>query len=1397
MIKTNDKIELDKDYFYNTSDSDFKKGIEINKSLTIDGKGHTIDGKNQASIFNITGNNVTIKNVILINGIATEGYGGAIEYSYGSSNCFVINSTFSNNTAEGGGAIYNDESLRSMPYSSSEVTFKSLTVHELEASQVQYSSTPGELEVTYQIGQHMIVPIYITSNKTLSVYEGKPLVIHITSNAIVGDSKESWFNLYDVSAADNPALVDLYALYEMHLLTYDSRYDDVPYEIHFFPLNLSGVSESEFRTYNATPLKVYVVDKTPQDYKLNILGSSKISFKEGEDKVISVIANFNNAVEDSLEDNPMYLYINGEPIKLKNVDASSRRFKINLADYITKSGDYEIFIHPQEKLLKDTFGKNYTYNSVSVHYSDSYCNYFINATKDNGVVNLDKNLDATQTIFITKNNVVINGNGYTINGQNKYQIFKITGNNVTIKNIIIVNATCAIYNNGYNFTVVNSTFVNNSATNGGAIYNDGSKFAVVNSIFINNSATSGGVIYHIGPNFTIVNSTFVNNSADYGGAIYNSGSIHCTVVNSTFVNNSAIERGGAIDSRSNDFTIVNSTFINNSADYGGAIYNNGYNFTVVNSTFINNSADYGGAIYNMGYNNFTVVNSTFINNSAWDCDGGAIYDGYASYEGYYAGFTVVNSTFINNSAGNDGGAIYEGSASFIVVNSTFVNNSADYGGGAIYDGGSDDFIVVNSTFVNNSAYSGGAIRYLGYSINNMIKVISGLRLENNTFVNNKCGDYIYLKSRLDICNGDYFLEINDEDFIDGIVSVIFDGKYVYNHTFYKQNNISNLKLYYNDLNLTNIQLYNVTIKYIKNNDKEHVVKDIVQPIFDIYNPKFMTIGEDEAFYINLPVYVQGNVTVNIPVYSNGTEVYEYFAFAKIVDGFARIPLKNLTNGSHEFQIILSFNNNYTVNYYKYLTVGDNSFGFSPSISSESIVAGDSVLLSLSGVRYQSNIFVYVDGVEYSRLSFNYGKILCSVDDLSVGRHYITLKHFSGQDFSKTYIVNVENKQNSTEPIVYDPNLNVYIPNFDKKSNGIIVITTNNTYSGVVNVIINNRSYSINVVNGGGNETIVGLSEGNYTAVAKLIGNTVFKNSTKSVIFTVTNNNESSLFNPDLNVVIPDFNVNRAGLINVTTNSIYSGIVDVEINDNVYRISVVNGKGVGLISNLPAGNYSAVVKLTGNNLFKDDTKVVRFTVTGNNESVLFDLDLNMSINNYNVDSVGLILVTTNSIYSGIVDVEISNGRVYHINVVNGKGNKSVDDLAEGNYIAVAKFSGNNIFKSTTKTVYFTVMDIDDNDNDDDVEVEDKIDLLLSSVNIKKSAKKLIIKATLKINNKAVKGVRLIFKFKGKTYKAKTNNKGVAKIIIKKSVLKKLKVGKKVKYQVKYQNITKTKSAKVKK
>ena len=131
-------VKLQHDYKYNpSSDSALSEGVLIDKSLTINGQGHTLDGNGQATIFYIENINtiitVNVKNVNFINaggrmGTALEyiGYypkgtvencnfinntgvmGGAIDFSCDGT---VINCNFYNNTAIEGGAISAKENL--------------------------------------------------------------------------------------------------------------------------------------------------------------------------------------------------------------------------------------------------------------------------------------------------------------------------------------------------------------------------------------------------------------------------------------------------------------------------------------------------------------------------------------------------------------------------------------------------------------------------------------------------------------------------------------------------------------------------------------------------------------------------------------------------------------------------------------------------------------------------------------------------------------------------------------------------------------------------------------------------------------------------------------------------------------------------------------------------------------------------------------------------------------------------------------------------------------------------------------------------------------------------------------------------------------------------------------
>ena len=104
-------------------------------------------------------------------------------------------------------------------------------------------------------------------------------------------------------------------------------------------------------------------------------------------------------------------------------------------------------------------------------------------------------------------------------------------------------------------------------------------------------------------------------------------------------------------------------------------------------------------------------------------------------------------------------------------------------------------------------------------------------------------------------------------------------------------------------------------------------------------------------------------------------------------------------------------------------------------------------------------------------------------------------------------------------------------------------------------------------------------------------------------------------------------------------------------------------------------------------------------------------------------------------------------------------------------------GNEIFGGTLKKCTF------------------KNTLTLKAVKVKRSAKKLVLTAKFKKGSKIYKNKKLTFKFGLSTYTAKTNSKGIAKVTISSGVLKKLKFGDTVKYQVSSKKFIDRKTAKV--
>ena len=302
----------------------------------------------------------------------------------------------------------------------------------------------------------------------------------------------------------------------------------------------------------------------------------------------------------------------------------------------------------------------------------------------------------------------INGNNHVIDCSNQARAFRIVGNNVEIKNLVIKNAYhgsgSAIITNS-KLTLNNVTFINCSgkdSSNMGAIVSSKATLNVNNCKFIDTCGDDGasitasmsvvtvdnstfisssnkiikGQIYSSNSNLNVLNSNFLNTTSKYATAIFATDKGSISISNSKFRNLFANRTAGAIGVNAiSKLTISGCEFYNVSSEKnGGAIFadvNAEESYVIVgNSKFNDCASEFGGAILQLG-GTLTIKNSDFVENAA-EYDGGAVYTSFA-------GVNILNSSFKFNLATNDisyGGAGYFDKGTVIIRQSTFENNLA-------------------------------------------------------------------------------------------------------------------------------------------------------------------------------------------------------------------------------------------------------------------------------------------------------------------------------------------------------------------------------------------------------------------------------------------------------------------------------------------------------------------------------------------------------------------------------------------------------------------------------------------------------------------------------------------------------------------------------------------------
>lgn len=243
-----------------------------------------------------------------------------------------------------------------------------------------------------------------------------------------------------------------------------------------------------------------------------------------------------------------------------------------------------------------------------------------------------------------------------------------------------------------------------------------------------------------------------------------------------------------------------------------------------------------------------------------------------------------------------------------------------------------------------------------------------------------------------------------------------------------------------------------------------------------------------------------------------------------------------------------------------------------------------------------------------------------------------------------------------------------------------------------------------------------------------------------------------------------------------TVSVYKAVVRSFVDDYIkdykkvaklFDVKIVNGYASIPLNNLTAGRYGYILEYNVEG-YKNSNE---FSVDVLNNSEVFSAKVVPSQISFG-ETVKVKAYGQNMSYEyGYIDID-NDEYVGVLKVMSGYASKVFYGLKVGNHTVRVRFESDDYYFSKTFVVVVKKSDIS---------------LTLQKVNVRKSASKFKITANLKIKGKVAKYKYVTFKFNKKTFKVKTNKKGIATLNIPKKYFKNLKLGNKIAYAVNYDKV----------
>ena len=434
---------------------------------------------------------------------------------------------------------------------------------------------------------------------------------------------------------------------------------------------------------------------------------------------------------------------------------------------------------------------------------------------------------------------------------------------------------------------------------------------------------------------------------------------------------------------------------------------------------------------------------------------------------------------------------------------------------------------------------------------------------------------------------------------------------------------------------------------------------------------------------HIEVRIPANATGFVIITGNFTDKQIYLGQDKFTNGVATVDVGGLANGTYSAHIKYygSANDNYTT------VENDTSFTVSKLNATGIHVRADDITYAETAVvvitvpaGITGNITVQLNDTARTHITLPIfeNKVVWNVSGLAAGKYKV----------NATYNGDYKYNINSTLSDTFEVKKAVPVITIDKavtdaNTSAVIIVHINDTATGKMNITVNNKNYTADIINGIANFTIDVLPVGEYNITANYyaLTDTNYTVGNKTLVKGL---NVTKVADYPMNVTAIDVAVGDNTTITVHVPVDAKGNVTIWVNGTMMTNATHGGVAIFHLNQTAAGKYTVNATL-------NDTKYGNKTVY--TKYCVYKVDVPITIvkilpDKIYVNDTVTVTVTVPKDIKNNVTIEI-NGESYTNKSVDGTVVFHIPNITYGNKTLVVIYGGDNRYKYNSTTENFTV------------------------------------------------------------------------------------------------------------